>query len=190
MLTVLVTWWYGPIDLVNSNGFSPAVFGARDLVPVGYAAFAFGLGVAAGVVTRRTLTAMAVTLVGYVAVRLSFAFWVRPHLLAPLTAVAAARRPRLARSCWGAARGPPPGGGSSPRRVTDPSGAAIDTIRIARGRPVHGHAQLPERLPRDDGLPARRPLLDLPVAGDRRSSSASALALVGVAYWWLRRRLS
>ena len=27
VLTWLVTWWYAPIDLVNSNGFSPAVFG-------------------------------------------------------------------------------------------------------------------------------------------------------------------
>ena len=60
VLTVLVTWWYGPIDEVNSNQFSPAVFGGRDLVPVGYAAFAFGLGVLAGVVSRRTLTAMSI----------------------------------------------------------------------------------------------------------------------------------
>ena len=32
--------------------FSPVVFGARGIVPVGYAAFAFVLGVTAGVLVR------------------------------------------------------------------------------------------------------------------------------------------
>jgi hypothetical protein len=38
------------------------VFGARDVAPVGYAAFGFALGVTAGALIRRTLPAMASTL--------------------------------------------------------------------------------------------------------------------------------
>jgi hypothetical protein len=54
-------------------------------VPVGYAAFAFALGVLAGTLTRRIVPAMAATLVVFTAVRVTFRLLVRPHLLAPVT---------------------------------------------------------------------------------------------------------
>ena len=50
-------------DWVHGNRFSPGTFDERGIVAVGYAAFAFALGVTAGLVIRRTLPAMAVTLV-------------------------------------------------------------------------------------------------------------------------------
>jgi hypothetical protein len=59
-------------------------FDQRDIVPIGYAAFAFALGVTAGVLIRRTLPAMATALVAFVAARLSFDHWVRPHLIDPI----------------------------------------------------------------------------------------------------------
>jgi hypothetical protein len=46
--------------------FSPLVFDARDIAPVGYAAFAFALGVTVGVLVRRTLPAMAIAPSGHV----------------------------------------------------------------------------------------------------------------------------
>ena len=55
----------------NDSPFSPSYFDRRDLVPIGYAAFAFALGVAAGVLIRRTLPAMAATLVAFIGVRLA-----------------------------------------------------------------------------------------------------------------------
>jgi hypothetical protein len=55
------------------------------IVPFGYALFAFALGASTGLLFRRTLPAMATTLVGYVAARLAVTFWVRPHFAAPLT---------------------------------------------------------------------------------------------------------
>ena len=83
LVSLAVTWWASPFDRLTLDRFSPDVFSERGIVAVGYAAFAFTLGVAAGVVIRRTLPAMAVTLVGFVAVRQMFATWVRPLLLAP-----------------------------------------------------------------------------------------------------------
>jgi hypothetical protein len=62
-------------------------FDQRDIVPVGYAAFAFALGVALGVLMRRTLPAMLSTLVIFIGVRLAVTYWVRPHLIAPLVEV-------------------------------------------------------------------------------------------------------
>src|SRR5207253_1271401 len=47
------------------------------------AAFAFALGLTAGVLIRRTVPAMATTLVAFVGTRLAMTYWVRPHLIAP-----------------------------------------------------------------------------------------------------------
>jgi hypothetical protein len=48
---------------------------------IGYALFALALAVAAGVLIRRTLPAMAVTLVGFTGARMIMQFFVRAHLL-------------------------------------------------------------------------------------------------------------
>ena len=84
LLSLMVTWWSSPFDTVNMNPFSPSMFDRRDLVPIGYAAFAFALGLTASVLIRRTLPAMAATLVAFVGVRMAFVEWVRPHLMTPL----------------------------------------------------------------------------------------------------------
>jgi hypothetical protein len=63
------------------NRFDPSVFTERGIVAIGYAAFAFALGLAAGAILRRTLPAMAATFVGFIAARIIFTFWIRPHLL-------------------------------------------------------------------------------------------------------------
>jgi hypothetical protein len=71
---------------VNAGRFGPAAFGLGGITPIGYAAFAFALGVTAGVLLRRTVPAMAATLVSYIAIRLGVTYGVRPHLLAPVHA--------------------------------------------------------------------------------------------------------
>ncbi|MGP0029858.1 MAG: hypothetical protein ACLPVF_05065 [Acidimicrobiales bacterium] len=86
LLSLMVTWWFSPIDTVTGLGFGP--FDTRDITPIGYAAFAFVLGVAAGVMIRRTVPAMATTLVGFIAVRAVVTEWVRPHLMPPAHTVA------------------------------------------------------------------------------------------------------
>jgi hypothetical protein len=106
LLTLMVTWWASPIDAaslaggsaqaaaggngvhVTFNGFAearldPVIFDARGVAPLGYAVLAFALGVTAGVLLRRTLPAMAVTLVAFVAVQVLMPNFVRPHLLPP-----------------------------------------------------------------------------------------------------------
>ena len=58
-------------------------FGARDIVPIGYAVFAFALGVTAGLLFRRFTAGMLTALIGFVAVREIVTSWVRPNLIAP-----------------------------------------------------------------------------------------------------------
>ncbi|HEY3951903.1 MAG TPA: ABC transporter permease [Streptosporangiaceae bacterium] len=88
LLSLAVTWWFSRMDQLNLNRFTPGVFEDRGIVPIGYAAFAFALGVAAGVLIRRTVPAMAATLLPYAGARLAVAFWVRPHLMTPLRSTA------------------------------------------------------------------------------------------------------
>jgi hypothetical protein len=80
LMSLMVTWWFSPIDTVMAERLS-STFDARDVVPLGYAAFAFVLGVAAGTLLRKTVPAMAATLAAFVAVRVVVFEWVRPHLL-------------------------------------------------------------------------------------------------------------
>jgi hypothetical protein len=89
LLSLMVTWWFHPIDRANANQFSSIVFDSRNLVPIGYALFAFTLGVTAGVLTRRTLPAMATALVGFIAARVAITNLVRPNLVSPVHTAAA-----------------------------------------------------------------------------------------------------
>jgi len=85
LLSLVVTWWASPLDRAGLSRF--ATFDQRDIVPIGYAAFAFVLGVMVGAVIRRTLPAMAVTLVAFVAARMAVTYWVRPRVLSPLVLI-------------------------------------------------------------------------------------------------------
>jgi hypothetical protein len=51
------------------------------------------LGVTARVLIRRTVPAMAITLVVFAAIQLIVPNWVRPHLIAPARATRRSRRP-------------------------------------------------------------------------------------------------
>jgi hypothetical protein len=79
LLSLMVTWWFSPIDAVKQQIFSD--FDVRGFTPLGYAVFAFTLGVTAGTLIRRTVPAMATTLVAFVTTRLAVVTWIRPHLL-------------------------------------------------------------------------------------------------------------
>ena len=85
LLSLMVSWWFSPIDKVNQNRFSASAFGLHGFVPAGYALFAFALGATTGLLFRRTLPAMAVTLVGFIVARFSVSYWIRPHFMTPVT---------------------------------------------------------------------------------------------------------
>ncbi|TPG14930.1 ABC transporter permease subunit [Pedococcus bigeumensis] len=92
LLTWAVTWWSSPLDgtLSQSRGnlpgrLTPVSFAMRGLVPVGYAVFAVVLGATLGIILRRSLPAMAITLAVFAFVQVAVPLWVRPHLIAPAT---------------------------------------------------------------------------------------------------------
>jgi hypothetical protein len=83
LLSLMVTWWSSAMDRANGNQFGSGLFGERNIVPLGYAAFGFALGVTLGLLIRRTLPAMAATLAVFLGVRIAFTYLVRQHLISP-----------------------------------------------------------------------------------------------------------
>jgi hypothetical protein len=81
LLSTAVTWWQRPFDLVNVSLWNN--HDQRDLVPVAFAVFAVALGAVLGAITRRTLVAMAGTIVGFFGVRYVVWTYVRGSVLAP-----------------------------------------------------------------------------------------------------------
>jgi hypothetical protein len=85
MVSVLLTWAASPVDHVADDRFTTIVFAARDVTPAAYAAFAVVLGTVVGMLVRRTLPAMILTLVAFIAVQIAMPNLVRPYLMPPMT---------------------------------------------------------------------------------------------------------
>jgi hypothetical protein len=81
LFTWMTVWWAHPM---HRNRFSAGAFGQNGIAPMGYALFAAVLGVALGLLIRRTLPAMAATLAIFLTVRLVFTLWIREHFAAAL----------------------------------------------------------------------------------------------------------
>lgn len=208
LLGLMVTWWAGPIDAITRERFTPLVFEARGVVPFGYAAFAFAVGVGAGLLVRRTLAAMAVTLAVVTAAQILVPLAVRPHLMPPETRTLRVAAP------WGLEKGvtgmglQPRGSGDDARLdvivelagawVTSGGAPALD----ADGAPATGAQACADSA--FESLPGclERAGLRVEVAyqpDDRYWTfqlleTALYLALAGLSAWagtwWLRRRLS
>lgn len=80
-LSAALTWAAGPVDRVAGDRFELVVFGARNVAPVGHAAFAVVLGTVVGLFLRRTLAAMALTVLAVVVIQFAAPNLVRPHYL-------------------------------------------------------------------------------------------------------------
>ncbi len=88
--SLIQAWWAAPIGKAVGLGGSASVFSegrfgwfvfpTHGITPLGYAAFGFALGVTAGLLTRRPIPAMAVTLAIFAAVQFVTPLWIRPNL--------------------------------------------------------------------------------------------------------------
>jgi hypothetical protein len=92
-LSLMQAWWAAPIGRAVGLGgggtnlamgrFSSLVFATHGITPLGYAAFAFALGVTAGALIRRTVPAMAITLAIFAVIQIAMPLWIRPNLFPP-----------------------------------------------------------------------------------------------------------
>jgi ABC-type transport system involved in multi-copper enzyme maturation permease subunit len=92
-LSLMYAWWSEPIarainlgastSVLTGGRFGALIFATHGITPLGYAAFAFALGAAAGALIRRTLPAMALTLAIFAAAQIAMPLWIRPNLIPP-----------------------------------------------------------------------------------------------------------
>jgi hypothetical protein len=88
--SLIQAWWAAPIgkavgfggtaSIFSEGRFGWFVFPTHGITPLGYAAFAFALGVTAGLLIRRPIPAMAITLAIFAAVQFITPLWIRPNL--------------------------------------------------------------------------------------------------------------
>ncbi len=92
VLSVLLSWYYGPYfairnEALSLNEWSPlagGLFGLRGVVFAAWALAAFAIGAMAGMLTRRVLPAVAATLAAYTGLAFAAGLYLRKHYLAPL----------------------------------------------------------------------------------------------------------
>ena len=83
---LLITWFRQPLDALYGRNELDG-FDVEGLVPVAYGLFAFALGTAAGAALRRSIPALTISLLAFVAVRATVATALRPRYQPPLTLV-------------------------------------------------------------------------------------------------------
>lgn len=99
-LSLMYGWWAASISEaarlspdssfpLGMSPFNPLAFAAHGLTPLGYAAFGFALGASTGVLLRRAVPAMAVTLAIFAAVQVAMPLAIRPHLFPPARTITA-----------------------------------------------------------------------------------------------------
>ena len=182
LLSLMVTWWSGPFDRIGAGRLDPAIFSERGIVPVGYAAFAFALGVTAGLLIRHTVPAMAVTLAVFAAVQAAFELKIRFHLIPPVRVASALNMAWVTETGTGGPAGSGslyvgiqpnlPGAWIGSSQVTTAAGSTSLGPPLVRLRPerdlqrVHGRHR-PDAPAAGDRLPAGQPVLGVAVVRDR-----------------------
>ncbi|EMD26380.1 ABC-2 transporter permease [Amycolatopsis azurea] len=217
--SLAVTWWARTFEQAAVKDFprlSAMVFDARGVVPVAYSAFAFALGVTIGMLVRRSLPAMAVTLAAFAVLQVAVPIVVRPHLLPAIDATVAlspstvdgiGRNPNTGVMHF-EAKAPDPGGWLLSGETVDASGKVVEDVTM----PTSTGPCSPSVPP--GGRTAEADPMDLCLAEITRLGYRQhlvyhpptrfwpfqwlesalylvlALGLAGFCFWWIRRRLA
>ena len=83
-VSMLAVWAFQPLIPVLGNRFRGGWFDVQGIVPAAYMLFALALGACMGAIWRKTIPAMATTIVGFAAVRIPV-HNLRRHLISPNT---------------------------------------------------------------------------------------------------------
>lgn len=219
--SLAVTWWARTFEQAAIEDFprlSAMVFDARGVVPIAYSAFAFALGVTVGMLVRRSLPAMAITLAVFAAIQIAMPIVVRPHLLPPTEATVELTpsiidtfgRNTGAGVIHIEAQAPDPGGWLLSSQTLDPSGTAVDSIPLsASPGPCNPSASPGAGAKGAAADPMSLCLNELNRLGYRQQLTYHAptrfwpfqwiesaiylgltLGLAGFCFWWIRRRLA
>jgi ABC-type transport system involved in multi-copper enzyme maturation permease subunit len=80
-----VDWWAGPLMAQGQGRINYLSFDIQGVAPIAYTLFAVALGIFLGVLVRRVLPAMGITLVAFIAVRAVIEYVARKNYLSPVS---------------------------------------------------------------------------------------------------------
>ncbi|MEO6317238.1 MAG: ABC transporter permease subunit [Acidimicrobiales bacterium] len=192
VFTAAFTWWSLPLD-ATGNRIGTANFGQRGIAPIAYAMFALALGTLIGALVRRTLPAIAFTLVGFFVVRYSFQLLVRPRLVdtVELTRSTTMVGPGNSASTAGSwvlssstvdATGKALSGAGADRLM-------VDTCHLTRLSTADDWASCAHRIRLHDVVKAHPASHFWPLQLlESAAFGALTVALVAMCFWWVRHR--
>ena len=85
-MTAVITWYRAPMDRLTGH-FLQNIYDYEGLVLTAYILCAFGFGVLAGLLIRRSIPAMIAAFIPWLAIRLVVEFLLRSRFLAPVTLI-------------------------------------------------------------------------------------------------------
>jgi hypothetical protein len=189
-MTVLVTWWRGPLD--HLHGRMENVFDFEGTVGIGYVLFALGLSLAIGSLWRRTVPALIAGFAGYVVLRVFVQSWLRQRYESPLSltwpASSGFQMPEVARA-WilqlypsdrlGRAIAPPDAAVHECARAGNGTGAlkVIDPACLPGSLYNHAVYQPASRFWAFQGI-------------ETALFAGAGIALIGFAAWWIHERIT
>ena len=193
IMTVLMSWWHANAWSQLDGHMQPLMYDFEGIVPLAYSAFALALGIAAGVLIRRVVPAVAVALVGYLAVRLPIEFLLRARFQPPLTytqdiltVLAPTTTQTPLRGAWNLGEGWLDSAGhqlsdSTVFQACDPrvGGTKIDLFQCIHN---HGWLAFTTYQPADRFWPFQGIEAGILVA--------LAVGLLALAIWWVRKRIA
>lgn len=80
-------WWKAPVLAALAYPWTSLNYDIWGFVAIAYTLFAFALGIAAGSIVKKTVPAMAITLIVFIVLRVLIEVFLRPYLLPPLVMV-------------------------------------------------------------------------------------------------------
>jgi len=87
-ISLLVSWWARTVNILDQNRFNSGEFDVQGIMPFAFSVFFTAIGFTVSAWFRKTIIALAVTLGLFIAFQASFAQWIRPHYMTPVTATA------------------------------------------------------------------------------------------------------
>jgi len=124
ILALLITWWSRALNSLTHYRFIQGHFETQGLMPIAYSVFFTALGFMTGAWFRKTLTGFAITFGVFVLCTASFAQWIRPHYMSPITVTAAMGPGQISDKI-------PTGAWIIKQGIVNGSGKTIDSFRPA-----------------------------------------------------------
>ncbi|WP_033440278.1 hypothetical protein [Saccharothrix sp. NRRL B-16314] len=189
-------WWAAearPDPLETWKRLQPTYFEVQPVALIGYTLFAVALGITAGLVLRRSLPAMAVTLLGVVGAVYAVRTFARPDYMTPVVSVgsfAGSNGRPTDPGRWSLASG----WGDRDGRFIEDRSVTQEVIGLCNGRPGSGSPDTFQRCLAEHGIVGPANLVH---PGDRfwpfqfiefGLFAAAACLLITLSLWWLRKR--